>query len=487
MANYQNVSNYNKLLREAAFDTTQFSESEINAIRGAWRILVCQDEKVYPWQKQVGNHRGEMKFDVQNYTVYLGSDQKKESMFIDIEAAPHNWINGYHMCGDRPIREIREPGKWASAWKYDWETGNFIVGDDYLEKVYHSTSDVEEVGEEEFLREVRKHREKDGLLEKWDRGQETLPYPRIMEAVNRIARINWKKTYASQFSQAKLLHEFYKRISRYTEEIKVPKPEDFIALLDSRTCNSNALMGHTHTVLSEITNQYNQMICRWYLEWILFCELEEKGDNPLKNPFEPLIYLFERGANFEPPEAKLLHFYESQLLTIDIPIHWKKQSITEFDYDTLEGWDNNQNQITMDGPKLEYMNIKQAEESMERRIPIEYIEFLLLYNGGHPERCEFYESVTDCPWGVELFYGIGGKNKCDLVGVCKEYESRMPKELLPIANTGGCQICICTEGENTGKIFFWDSEEEIPEAEQPCYENVYFLAASLMVFLEELK
>lgn len=486
MAEYQKVSDYNTLLKEAAKDIVQFSENKINAIRGVQRMLVCQDNKIYPWQKRVGNHRGEMTFQLTNYTVYLGVNQTHESMFIDIEDTPGNWTNEYHICGIRPIRMMKEPEKVYSVWKYDWDSGNFIEGSEYLAEIYFSTGDVEEVGEEQFFREVRQLRAEKGLLELWNSREETLPSPRIMEAVNRIAQIDWKKTYSKKFSQIKLFHEFGVRISHYMKEYKGHKPEELIAMLEGRTGGYNALLGYTHRVLSAITNPSNQMVCRWYLEWIVFCELENREEKLSENPFEPLIYLFERGANFEQQDALLLHFYERRMLHIDIPIHWKQQSVRSLNYDLLEQWDNNPNQITMEGSELEYTDIKHAEERIGRSIPTDYVEFLMLYNGGHPERCDFYNPYRDRFDSVELFYGMKDDGMCDLIWVCREYRSRIPKELLPIANVGGCQICICTVGENAGKIFLWDSEEEVPE-EEPGYENIYFLAASLITFLDELK
>lgn len=504
MAYDGNMSGYNAFLNNAARDIKRFSDGELNAIRGVLRMLVCQDGEVYDWQRRVGNHRGEMKFQLLNYTVYLGLDQTLESMFIDIEYTPGNWTNGYHICGFRPIREIWEPGKSQSVWKYDWDTGNFIMGDEYLAEIYFSTGDVEEIGEKQFFSEVRQLRKEKGLLEKWNGSEETLPSPRIMEAVNRIKQIDWKKTYSKKYSQIKLFHEFWERISRYIEYYNVHKLEDLIAILEGKTGKSNALMGYTHKVLSGITNKCNQMVCRWYLEWILLCELEEKKDQEKKmkqekkdeqekkeeslaqNPFEPLIYLFERGANFEQPEAELLHFYESRILNMDIPHHWKKQNLHDLNYEMLEAWDNNRNLFTMEGPKLGYADVKSAEDRIGRDILPDYVEFLMLYNGGHPERCNFYNPTTEFYDSVELFYGIKDRS-CDLIWVCREYSLRMPKELMPIANVGGCQICICTEGENSGKIFIWDSEEEEPEVEQPGYENVYMLADSLLAFLEELK
>lgn len=144
-----------------------------------------------------------------------------------------------------------------------------------------------------------------------------------------------------------------------------------------------------------------------------------------------------------------------------------------------------ENHFIMEGPKLKYADIIKAAADIGRDIPMDYIDFLMFHNGGHPERCNFLNPEADRLDSVELFYGLG--ETYDLIWECREYALRMPKELMPIAYSGGRQICICTERENSGRIFLWDSEEEMPEVEQPYYENIYFLADSLTNFLRALR
>lgn len=145
--------------------------------------------------------------------------------------------------------------------------------------------------------------------------------------------------------------------------------------------------------------------------------------------------------------------------------------------------------ISNEGKPLSEEDILKAEQEIQILIPKEYRTFLKKHNGGHPSPCDYYrpleenktEKVLD---SVGNFYGLEGT--CNLICVYKEYKDRMPSEMFPIAGVGGCQICLCREGKNEGKIYFWDSEEEKPEESQPYYDNIHFLANSLEEFLSSL-
>lgn len=61
----------------------------------------------------------------------------------------------YHIVGDRPVQLIYTPKRvLQTALKYDWESGRFVPGEDYIVKATMSTSDAEQVSEDEFIHEV---------------------------------------------------------------------------------------------------------------------------------------------------------------------------------------------------------------------------------------------------------------------------------------------------------------------------------------------
>jgi len=144
--------------------------------------------------------------------------------------------------------------------------------------------------------------------------------------------------------------------------------------------------------------------------------------------------------------------------------------------------------ITQSGPSLTEADIAQAEARLNRPIPKAYRDFLLQHNSGHPEPNAFRrppdgEAVDSVSW----FYGLNtGHYGTDLEWNLKEDQDRMPPEMFPIASVGGCQICLCTTGEDSGKVYFWDSESEDPDIAQPYYDNLYYLADSFEAFLDLL-
>lgn len=147
--------------------------------------------------------------------------------------------------------------------------------------------------------------------------------------------------------------------------------------------------------------------------------------------------------------------------------------------------------ISIEGKPLSEEDILKAEQEMQTMIPKEYREFLKKHNGGHPSPCDFYISIDTnnkikkIQASISKFYGLEGTY--NLAWNYKEYKDRMPSEMFPIAEVGGCNICLCREGNNQGKVYFWDSEEENPEIPQPYYDNLYFIANSFEEFLKSLK
>lgn len=136
---------------------------------------------------------------------------------------------------------------------------------------------------------------------------------------------------------------------------------------------------------------------------------------------------------------------------------------------------------------LTEQDIREAEERLQYRIPAEYRAFLLVYNSGYPERQNFSLSPGGAKdYSVEYFYGLKVSYGTNLESILTTYRDRMPGEMFPFARCGGCQICLCTAGNNTGKVYFWDSEEENPDEPQPCYDNLYLIANSFDEFLAGL-
>ncbi len=146
-------------------------------------------------------------------------------------------------------------------------------------------------------------------------------------------------------------------------------------------------------------------------------------------------------------------------------------------------------------PQTSKDRIEEFEQRHQIKLPADYVQFLLQHNGGRPELPVF--SITNDPrlgstgGIVHFFYGLGTDvNLIDIEDAIEDYVSRVPSDLLPIADdVGGNAICIGISGERRGQIFFWDhSEEEEPDEQGNfTYYNVAFVAPSFSDFIADLK
>lgn len=119
------------------------------------------------------------------------------------------------------------------------------------------------------------------------------------------------------------------------------------------------------------------------------------------------------------------------------------------------------------------------------KLPQQYRQFLLDYNGGRPEHCDFnFKGSTN---GSQLlgFFGIG--SRIDVRKELRTYNGRLPAAWFPVASdAGGNLICICLSGPNYGKVFFWDHEMESDETQGLTPEtanNTVLIADSFDEFL----
>ncbi|MCU0540569.1 MAG: SMI1/KNR4 family protein [Oscillatoriaceae cyanobacterium Prado104] len=137
--------------------------------------------------------------------------------------------------------------------------------------------------------------------------------------------------------------------------------------------------------------------------------------------------------------------------------------------------------------------IREIERRLGMQLPQCYIDFLLNYNVGFPEKSGFlYCSEKANQLGaVNRFLGIhNGKynNLNDYLMLYKEREKRIPSNLIPIAtDPGGNLICLSIDGNDLGNVYFWDHDLEAEDESEVNYSNVYFIANSLEEFLHNLR
>lgn len=104
--------------------------------------------------------------------------------------------------------------------------------------------------------------------------------------------------------------------------------------------------------------------------------------------------------------------------------------------------------------------IGKFEASIGSKLPKEYREFLLKFNGGSPKNSVFDYRMDGSLHGstVKRLFGIGVKGY-DLGENWRIYSDRIPSGFLPIGiDSFGNLICIGLHGKNAGKLFFWNHE-----------------------------
>jgi hypothetical protein len=137
--------------------------------------------------------------------------------------------------------------------------------------------------------------------------------------------------------------------------------------------------------------------------------------------------------------------------------------------------------------------INNLENKTDINIPLNYKEFLLKNNGGYPKKRGFlYRVQTNGRRAVvNKFLGIHDGENNNLYKYLITYkirEKRLPSNLIPIANDpGGNLICLSINGEDVGKVYFWDHDLEAEEGQEPDYSNVYFIADCIEDFLKDLR
>jgi cell wall assembly regulator SMI1 len=140
---------------------------------------------------------------------------------------------------------------------------------------------------------------------------------------------------------------------------------------------------------------------------------------------------------------------------------------------------------------LSEADIAAFEQRTGLRLPPQYRDWLLQHNGGTPKPAGFRYRHETGPYTdscVAWFQNIGPHRYENLEGTIRVFrdpqEMRVPDDLLPFArDPGGNLICIGLYGENEGKVYFWDHEEEtVP----PSYRNCHLVADSFDEFINGL-
>jgi hypothetical protein len=148
-------------------------------------------------------------------------------------------------------------------------------------------------------------------------------------------------------------------------------------------------------------------------------------------------------------------------------------------------------QISQPHGKISALKIQELEASIGYPLPNDYRNFLLACNGGRTEEGIFdYKLPDGRTWtgGVREFLGFDLEYQKNIEFFLTMRGERVPANTIPIAtDEGGNFIVLSFIGEDTGKVYFWDHNEETEVDSQPTYENMYFIANSFTDFLNCLR
>jgi len=133
--------------------------------------------------------------------------------------------------------------------------------------------------------------------------------------------------------------------------------------------------------------------------------------------------------------------------------------------------------------------IEGVEQRLKLKLPYEYKEFLMKYNGGIPSSniVTYYDHLGRSTRSVvDYFLAIYDEYGYDNLVIKYEYfisSNRIPLGILPIASDPfGNLICISTREKDNGKIYFLDHE-----LDQSDYGNLGVISNNFSEFLRSLK
>lgn len=127
-------------------------------------------------------------------------------------------------------------------------------------------------------------------------------------------------------------------------------------------------------------------------------------------------------------------------------------------------------QIKRPGAMLQEKILAEFERKHGFLLPTTYRAFLLEHNGGTPEPSSYCRKRNKKPSEeCRYFFGLQcGRSYAEIEDALETYlgedETRIPRRLLPIAEDSfGNLICLSLRGEDVGKVYFWDHEEELEQ------------------------
>jgi len=152
--------------------------------------------------------------------------------------------------------------------------------------------------------------------------------------------------------------------------------------------------------------------------------------------------------------------------------------------------------------------LREFEQLAGGELPSDYQQYLVKFGAAAFRQRVRFKPIQPLPphvshSGTDFIDAFYGKEPPDrdaysLLVRFQFYQGRMPSTVIPIGDNGcGNQICIGVAGEEAGKLFYWDrnddfdveeylEDNEAPVPNELLFQNVHFIAASFRSFLQSL-
>ena len=136
--------------------------------------------------------------------------------------------------------------------------------------------------------------------------------------------------------------------------------------------------------------------------------------------------------------------------------------------------------------------IEIVESKLNVNLPSDYKKFILKNNGGHPIKdCfPFLDNKMNKSGCIAWFYAMYDGEYSNFIKeyyTYKVFRQRLPSDLIPIADDPcGNLVCLCIDGQNKDKIYFWDHENESLELNYPWYKNISLISSNFTDFINSL-
>lgn len=135
---------------------------------------------------------------------------------------------------------------------------------------------------------------------------------------------------------------------------------------------------------------------------------------------------------------------------------------------------------------LHELTLLNFEMKLGQKLPDDYRNFLLEYNGGDPEPNMVGIPETRKQCSVACIFGLYNfKKDHDLAAKRKRLANRLPEKVIPIAEADGDNfICLSLDSPDFGAVYLWDHELA---TDPPSRENLFELAPAFTDFLAVLQ